>query len=112
MTDVTFSGSELTIGTNHVELPRTIESAVEIDEIVAVLLEPVAGTTVAENVRGFGADGRLLWTIESIPSPSRDSNPYVRIRTENGKLWASDWKGMDYLIDPETGRHLDRTFRK
>ena len=89
-----------------------IDSVVNTDEIVVVLLEPVADTTVAENVRGFGTDGQMLWTIESIPSPSQDSNPYVRIRAENGKLWASDWKGMDYLIDPETGRHLDRTFRK
>ena len=112
MTDASVSGSELVLGENRVELPRAIESVVEIDELVAVLLEPAADATVAENVRGFGTDGRMLWTIERIPSPSRDANPYVRIRAENGNLWASDWKGMEYLIDPETGRHLDRTFRK
>lgn len=38
MTDVSFNGSELTIGASRVELSRTIESAVEIDETVAVLL--------------------------------------------------------------------------
>lgn len=112
MTNVEYDGRTLRIGDIERELPGEIEAVSTIGETVVVRFTPSGPGDESRNVRAFETDGRVRWTIEPPTGPSEDENPYVRIVERTGTLWVSDWKGMDYEIDLETGAHSDRKLRK
>ena len=112
MNDITTDGRRIVIGENQIPLPAEITSVVQIQDTVVVLLDPDDEVQSDQNVWAFDTDGTLLWKAEKTRSPSNDINCYVKISEDDGNLWAADWKGMEYEIDPSTGKHVSKNFRK
>jgi len=90
-------------------VPGRIDSTIKFDDIVVVLFEQ---ENVDDNICGVNPDGTVEWQIGSTNSPSGDENPYVKIWEKDDELWAADWKGMDYRIDPQNGQKIDKKYRK
>ncbi|WP_152423269.1 hypothetical protein [Haloterrigena salina] len=112
MTEVKKDGYELVIDGKRISLPAAIESIVQTQNTVVVLLDSEGEVESDRNIWGFTNRGSFLWEAEKVQAPSNDANCYVRIWEEEGNVWASDWKGLDYRIDIETGEQLDKKFRK
>ncbi|WP_408959992.1 hypothetical protein [Natrinema sp. 74] len=112
MTTVTASGRELTIDGTTIELPNRIETVLEVNGLVLVLLETAGRSSTRDNVWAFDMDGSHVWKAEPVVEPSNDANTYVHIRREGSDLWASDWKGMEYKLDSQNGKQIEKKFRK
>lgn len=112
MTKYTVGDQTVTIGGTTVEVPNPIDTAVEFGDIVAVLLDTGTESPARNNVWAFSPDGNLLWKAEPVRAPANDANTYVSLWVDEGTLWAGDWKGIDYELDPETGCHVDSQFSK
>ena len=112
MTNVKKDGCELIIDGERISLPAAAESIVQTQNTVTVLLDSENELVSRRNIWGFDKSGNFLWKAEKVQAPSNDTNCYVKIWKEGKSLWASDWKGMDYQIDLETGEHLNKKFRK
>jgi len=111
VTNVDYEGRSLRIGDAERDLPDEIEAVRTLENVIVVRFIP-APADESRNIQAFETDGSLRWTVEPTIGPSEDENPYVRISDREGTLRASDWKGMEYEIDLETGVHLDRKLRK
>ncbi|WP_133412295.1 hypothetical protein [Natrarchaeobaculum sulfurireducens] len=112
MTSVEYDGRMLRIGDVERELPGDIEAVRTIDELIVVRFTPIDPADEPRNVRAFGSDGTVRWTIEPTIGPLGDENPYVLLSERDGELWVTDWKGMEYGIDLEKGTHTVRKLRK
>lgn len=112
MTTVKKDSGELVIDGDRIALPAAVESVVQIRDSVIVLLDAQDNVAPRQNIWRLDTSGNVLWRAKTVRGPSGDMNCYVDIRERDGHLWASDWKGMEYKIDLETGNHIDRSFRK
>lgn len=108
MTEIEYSGDELTIGGERIELPASINQCLEFDGLVVVRLDTLGKSNDPRNVWAFDRDGSLEWKIESVEPTGGSENPYTHITVEEGVLWASNWDGHRYEIDVESGEMLDR----
>ena len=112
MTTVTNDGCILVIDDNRISLPAAIESAVQVAETVVVLLDPDGNIASSRNIWGFNSEGTRRWKAEALRAPAGDTNCYVDVWCEGTTLCAADWKGTEYSIDPQTGKHISTNFRK
>ena len=112
MTNVDYEGRSLRIGDAERDLPGEIEAVRTLENVIVVRFSPCDPANESCNIQAFETDGSLRWTVEPTIGPSEDENPYVRISDREGTLRASDWKGVEYEIDLETGDHVDRELRK
>jgi len=64
-----------------------------------------------ENIYGVSYDGKILWQIEKNNHLDEDS-PYTGLGVESNLLTAYNWDGYDYLINPQTGKIIDKKFVK
>jgi len=54
------------------------------------------------NIYAFNESGEQIWQIE--PAPIRQSpNPYMSLRTEEGKIIAETWTGVELSINLSDG---------
>ena len=108
-------GKRITISTldsiHHVQFSFDIKQVENFGDMLVVRLKVSIGNTYNENIFGVSDDAKILWQVEKIEHVDRDS-PYTGIGEENGLLSAYNWDGFDYLIDPKTGRILDKKFVK
>ena len=70
---------------------------------------------IYRNVVCINSSGEMIWRIQQLPRsetlPFRPRFEAVGFE-EDGALWAYDGGGWENLIDPETGKILDREFTK
>lgn len=112
MTEIEHSGNELIIDGESIELPETVDTYVEFDDLAVVLLDTLGKSSYPRNVWAFDTDGDLEWKVEPVePTAGRD-NPYTSVGIEGGDLWAWNWDGHRYRIDASSGEILDRVFTK
>lgn len=112
MTEIQISGQNLTIDGTTIELPKEVQSYVEISGLVVVLLQTEGRSPATNNVWAFTVNGQRKWTAEPVQAASDDANTYVQIKIEDDTLWAADWKGLEYQLNLETGEHIDTKYRK
>lgn len=98
-------------GKKIINFQSPIEQIEQFDEIIVVMVYPKTNNFLNENLYGVSYDGKILWQVEKIEHVDRDS-PYTGMGEENGLLGAYNWDGFDYLIDPKTGKILDKKFVK
>lgn len=104
MTEIDYDENILEIDDRSIELPHPIEDAILVKDIVVVLLFPPRDSPdKAQNVFGLELDGERRWTIDSVIEGSRTPRTYTYIKCEDGQLYADNWNGYRYVVDPETG---------
>jgi hypothetical protein len=110
-TQVTFFETSVRVDTpgrsRTVMLGQSVRQALSVGDIVVVRYEPEPGKISNENVLGLALDGQLLWQIEKTPHVYEDS-PYTQIGLhDDGSLWASNWDGGSYRLNPLSGAILE-----
>ncbi|MFC4440478.1 MULTISPECIES: hypothetical protein [Natrialbaceae] len=112
MKDIEYTDNELEIGGESVVLPGPIQNIVTIDDLIIVLFRPPDDEASGRNIRAFDRSGTEQWSVEPATMPTRKSYRYTGLRMEGDELWAYNWKGGDYRIDPSTGKIEDSKLSK
>lgn len=57
------------------------------------------------NVEAYSPSGELVWIIEECSVGGTDEDkPYMNIFIKNGQLIASNWIGLDFVVNLENGK--------
>ncbi|SEL93901.1 hypothetical protein SAMN05216359_1305 [Roseateles sp. YR242] len=77
------------------------------------MIEPPPGVLFNRNVLAFTGAAEPAWQIEESPHGTERDKPYVGItRNDDDELIASNWNGVDYRLNPESGRLTVKAFQK
>lgn len=90
----------------ELEFKYRINEILEVDEMLIVLLESPLSYT--RNVYGVNSSREISWQIDNFISDVGFTHIYIL----DGKLWAGNWSGMHYCLDPKSGEIIDRIFLK
>ncbi len=103
----------LVIAGRPVELPFPVQEVVECQDSIIVMIEPSAGVIFNRNVFAFSAQGELIWQIEECPHGTEVDKPFIGISCNNDdRIIASNWIGVDYLVDARSGGIAATAFNK
>ena len=101
------------VGDQRIELPHPIGEVLRYRGLIVVRLEPPAGVVFNRNVMAFTEAAELAWQIEESPHGTEVDKPYVDISIDDmGALVASNWNGVDYRVEPESGKVTVRPAEK
>jgi hypothetical protein len=113
ITEIRVDGTGLLIEGQRVELPHPIGKALKHQGLVIVMLEVPPTVVFNRNVLAFTEAAAPAWQIEESPHGTERDKPYVGISVGNdGALVASNWNGVDYRVNPESGKVTVRAFKK
>lgn len=107
MTEITYSGNQLSIGENVIKLDHKIKEIIIRDDIVVVLQKippnEKDSPKIDRNVVAFDTDGNQIWTIDS-PPHGKGGQPYKYFIDRNDeKILISNWNENRYELDIHTG---------
>lgn len=112
------SGNTLRINATEIEFPAVIAEVVEFDDVVVVQLDALGKAdrldteVYRRNVRCLERDGRTRWLIERAEPSQGDYQPYTGLWKEAGSVWAYNWNGIAYEVDPTDGSLRDSQLMK
>lgn len=92
-------------------LPFSVRETLTFGNVIIALLEVPSNTQMNENVFGVGSNGQILWQIEKKPSPYK-SSPYLDLNRDGDNAKVGNWDGMEYIIEPHTGKILEERYTK
>lgn len=113
MTKISKQGKTLQFGDESIHFEAPIAQFITYDELVVLRTENIGGghTDSQRNVHAIEFDGTLRWKIPK--KPDHSPRPYTRIYTKDGDdLWAFNFSGNLYELNPETGDILSEEFTK
>lgn len=97
----------------EISLPCPVVESLTCSDLFIVRVEPPVGAILNKNVFAYGSNGSLKWEIEESPHGTENDKPYVSIFiSEDGKLSAGNWNGVDYLVDLSAGKVVASAFNK
>lgn len=102
MVFIEYTDSKLKIGDEEIDLRHSVDTCLECDDVVIVLLEAPSGTTDDTNIVGFNKSGEQLWEIEP-PNTSQKCQPYMTLEERDGEIVTQNWNGYSYKINIENG---------
>ncbi len=103
---------QLIITGKQVPFQYPIAEMLNFPEVIVVRLEVPPRSRFNENIFGVGYDGKVLWQI--VPQQHiREDSPYTGINYEpDNKAGCYNWDSTLYIIEPETGKVIDKQFLK
>ena len=109
---IKFSNNVLSISsTINISFEHDIESIIDFENMVIVLLKIPSGIVFNENVFGIYLDGEIAWQIQKI-FPDDNSSPYVHINKSANGLDAFNWAGVRVRVNMETGMVVHKRITK
>jgi hypothetical protein len=109
---ISFNGHKLIIDGHEHTLVHEIYEAFETPEGVIVVFKWSKGDP-NRNVIMLGADGTFRWQIEKLSNhPQATWQPYTGVSYRDGVLKAYNGDGVSCVLDPETGKIVDRKMVK
>lgn len=94
-----------------IEFLFDIRQIEEINDIVIVRLDIPLGVIFNENIYAVSADGEILWQIPKMSHVYEDS-PYVNMLVKGENIELYNWDGTILLIEPATGKILEKGYTK
>ena len=113
MAEVSKQGCMLSIGSEIIQFDVPVAQYIESDEIIAIRLKNTGEEFQysLRNVLGINMDGRIRWKISK--KPDHRPRSYTNIYTKDQKdLWAYNFSGNLYQVNPKTGKILSEEFVK
>jgi outer membrane protein assembly factor BamB len=105
MSEIEYTGNEITIeGTTH-ELRHQIGDVIDDTDVIIIRLSPESGEYDKQNVLAFDRNGQKLWESE-VPQKG-SQHTFLGISKQNDKIVGRSWNNHRYQIDPETGELED-----
>lgn len=106
-------GNCLVIEGQRINLPHPVEKVLSFRGLVIAMIEPPPGVLFNRNVMAFTEAAEPAWQIEESPHGTESDKPYVGIAlNDDSELIASNWNGVDYIVNPENGRLTVLAFKK
>ena len=99
--------NELSISFDN-EIAQTLEH----EGCVIVLFHIPEGKVENRNICCVDEAGKILWEIEESPHGTQSDKPFMGVYFDKEKLIASNWNGVDYLVDLDTGKISTLQFPK
>lgn len=93
------------------EFQWPIKQVIEFLKSYVIRLEPDLGTIDNRNVYGINYNGEVIWRIENGTFVYKDS-PFTGMSKLGDKVKLLNWDGSDWIVDPETGEVIERSFSK
>jgi hypothetical protein len=107
------SEGKLLVAGRVIELPLRVVQVVELEHGFAVRLDVPSGTVFNRNVYLVDNVGNVTCQIAESPHDRVTDKPYLFIsRSPDGELVASNWNGVDYRVDTQTGGVSPASFRR
>lgn len=106
---------QIEVNKNIIEFNFPIMESLEFEDYLVVLLEIPNGVFFYENVFGVNAAGALAWQIESVKEKEGfgQITPFMNLwKDKSNRVRISDYMGISYIIDPATGRILEKYLTK
>lgn len=101
------------IGDSRVSFRHEIKKTLVREELIIVLLDVPVGERDNSNVIGVDRSGDKLWEIEPVVENRERDSPFMNIvERGDGEIWALNWRGDEYCLDPKTGEVLKKEFRR
>jgi hypothetical protein len=102
-------GNKLIIGSKEIDFNFPIDSCIEIEDMLIMLLSIPVNTQYNENVFGVSVSSKeIKWQIEKrryIPAYKQQC-PFVSIVVNQGELRLNNWCSVYFIVDPSTGKIL------
>jgi hypothetical protein len=103
---------EISIGGKKVGFSYPIAQMLEFPEVIVIRLEVPPDSRFNENVFGIDYDGKTLWQIPP-QQHIREDSPYTNINYEqDDKAGCYNWDSTLYIVEPRTGKIIDKHFLK
>lgn len=91
--------------------PYPIDCVEQIYGFFIVLLSPPTGLILNENVFGVNEYGKIVWTVEERGYVYPNS-PYTNIGVKSNQLTLYNWDCINVIVDPYSGKILQKEFGK
>lgn len=93
-----------------VTFDHNIDSLIILSDRIIVLLDIPYDVSELDNIYAVDPKGKVLWRAEKVAKkfPKLRHDPYVGISMLDDKLIARQFYGQRYLIDPATGKIIER----
>jgi len=109
---VEFRNNELILDNHTVELEQPVESVLELNDRVIILLEsynyPEDDPNRERNIVCYDKTGRFLWRIEDLGAmdPDLGENPFtdLELSEDQARIFVWEFEGLRHDLDPDTGR--------
>lgn len=108
-------GDVLIVDGSSAKFENPIETVLELDDIVVVMLKATGGSYSGKhrNVIGVNGNGEEVWKIDKNPDKlAGQHDSYTGIWEEDGDVWAYNACGMAYRINPGSGEIDDKRLMK
>ncbi|WP_232685983.1 hypothetical protein [Halobacterium zhouii] len=106
---VEYSGRTLELDAGPIEFPDSIGDVLTVDDGYIVRLQTAGKegdydeSIDSRNVVKVRADGTEEWRVERADMIAGEYDPFTGLWTEDGEIWAYNFNGLAYQVDPETG---------
>jgi hypothetical protein len=101
---VTIQGRHASVNGHAVDLPHEVVQQLPLDGLVLLRVEPPPGQVFNRNVFAFDAAAQRLWQIAESPHGTEADKPFMGLRVDaRGRVIASSWNGVDYVVDLGSG---------
>jgi hypothetical protein len=82
-----------------------IEKFIRSNNYIYILLYfPKGHNEQDTNIWKIDLHGNIIWKITKFGNDEVGAAPYIELNQVNGKLIASNWKGVDFFVDVKTGQ--------
>jgi outer membrane protein assembly factor BamB len=103
----------LVIGDRKIDFLLPVAEAIVVGDEIIVRVEPPSGTVFNRNVFALTKQGTKLWQIQESPHGTYSDKPYVGVHLDaEGRIVASNWNGVDYIVDGSSGTVTAKAFNK
>jgi len=95
----------------EVSFPYPVAESLNFPHAIVVRLDVPPKAHFNENVFGISYDGKILWQV--LPQQHvREESPYTSISYEGSKAGLYNWDATLYVVEPTTGKVVDKQFLK
>ncbi len=100
-----YSRKVIQIAGQDVHFEHPVSELLLFKEMTIVRVETNAEIILNTNGYGFNKLGALEWIIEESPHGTQEDKPYMSIFiSKEKKLIASNWNGVDYSVNLQSGK--------
>lgn len=116
--NISYNAAQLTIDGTEIELPAPISVVLEREDYVIVQLDTLGkessldADTYRQNIWRIEPDGTIRWKVVAAEPIEGESAPYTDVWETDNSVWAYNWNGIAYELDPASGDHRDSRLMK
>jgi len=110
MSNIWYEGGVLNFKSGaSLKFKYNIAQIIELENVVVVRLDVPSKEKHNENIYCISKKGKMIWQIDRLDHVYDDS-PYTGMSIKDGDLTIYNWDGLEVVIEPETGRIMNKKY--